>query len=361
MHRRRLPLFALAGVVVLAAAAIGARADVRARVLPAASSDPATLAAAAANAAVEELLGPPSALDGPGGGPSLLPRYEARFADPAILLDDGVYYAYSPRGSNVMHIPVMQSTDLVQWTAPRNALPVPPAWADGGNPRTWAPSVTQVGQDYVMWYTVRDRTTRRQCISVARASSPLGPFLDESAAPAICQLDRAGSIDPEVFTDRDGARYLLWKSEDNALGLPTYLWASRLSADATAVGEYVHLLTHAAAWQGAVVEGPAMVREGAASFLFYGANNWSPASAGIGYATGATPLGPCTDATPARPWLDSYGPALGPSGPQIFTDTSGRTRMAYHAWNQCVGPPPCGRALYIASLSFRQGRPVLGR
>ena len=293
-------------------------------------------------------------------GPSLTPSFQGRFADPAVLVANGKYYAYATRGPG-MHIQVMTSDDLVRWSPPINALPLPPVWADALNPRTWAPSVVAAGGEYVMWYTVRDLASKRQCISVATARHPIGPFVDRSEAPAICQFDRGGSIDPDVFVDEGGAAYLVWKSDDNAVGRATHLWAAPLSAGATSAGSPVHLLTHAGAWQGPLIEGPAMVRADNRYYLFYGANNWASSAAGIGYATCASPLGPCEDVTPSGAWLASYGSALGPSGPQIFRDASGQLRMAYHAWYQCVGgPPPCGRLLYIGTLAFRGGRPILG-
>ena len=37
---------------------------------------------------------------------------------------------------------------------------------------------------------------------------------------------RGGDIAPHIFTDVDGSRYFVWKSEDNRLGLPTtHIWA----------------------------------------------------------------------------------------------------------------------------------------
>ena len=55
------------------------------------------------------------------------------------------------------------------------------------------------------------RTTRstspasgQECISVATASRPQGPFTDKSTAPLECQKSLGGSIDPASFIDTDG-------------------------------------------------------------------------------------------------------------------------------------------------------------
>jgi beta-xylosidase len=287
--------------------------------------------------------------------PQLHVAAASRFADPAVIAIGNRYFAYATR-SGGQNIPVMLSTDLVGWTQPIDALPQLPAWANG---RTWAPAVLQRGDRYVMWYTARDRASGRQCISVAVADGPLGPFVDNSEAPAICQLDLGGSIDPEVFADENGDLYLLWKSEDNALGNSTALWSARLSADGLSVGQHVRLLAGTPGWRGSLIEGPAMTFDGGKYYLFYGANRWNTAAAAIGYAECATPLGPCTDATQEAPWLASVDMALGPSGPNFFRDLAGQQRMAYHAWDRCVGPLPCARALYFGTLAFAEGRPVI--
>jgi hypothetical protein len=260
----------------------------------------------------------------------------------------------------------MDSSDLSTWRSLGDALPLLPLWAEWGH--TWAPSVVQRGLLYVLYYTARHRDSGRQCISTAVSLFPQGPFLDLSLSPWLCQLDRGGSIDPYAFVDNDGTPYLLWKSDDNALGRPTSLWGQRLSADGLSrVGSPVRLLTQDQPWEAPAIEGPAMVRPppgaGASApyYLFYGANRWDSADAAIGYATCASPLGPCTKATTTGPWMATHGNAVGPSGPTIFTDTAGGLRIGYHAWSPGkVGYHTGGvRSLWIDRLSFANGQPAV--
>ena len=106
-----------------------------------------------------------------------------------------------------------------------------------------------------------------------------------------------------------------------------------------------------------------MVETSKAFYLFYGAGDWDSSSSAIGYATCATPLGPCTDRSTVGPWLAS-GPdgaaPTGPQGPAVFVDGKGRIRLAFAAWNGPVGYPLGARALFTAPLSFANGRPALG-
>ncbi|MCC6238539.1 MAG: family 43 glycosylhydrolase [Dehalococcoidia bacterium] len=292
-----------------------------------------------------------------GPAPLRQPASAGRFADPAILREGDTYYVYATRTGN-LDIPVATSVDLRQWSAPTNALPALPAWAERG--RTWAPSVVRRGDGYVMWYTVRERASGQMCISVASAADPRGPFEDRSDHPAICQGDRGGSIDPDVFVDLDGAAFLVWKSEDNVFGQPTSLWAARLDETATMVGAAVSLLSRSVEWQGLIIEGPALTRAGDGYLLFYGANAWATASAAIGYARCATPLGPCIEASTRAPWLAGDATVLGPSGPQFFATAAGTSMMAYHGWDLCVGRGPiCRRALFVDELRLEGDRPVL--
>jgi beta-xylosidase len=296
-------------------------------------------------------------------GPAVTPAYGGDFPDPSLMVAGGRYYAYSTQ-VGATNVPVMHSSDLVHWSRRSDALPRLPAWASPGS--TWAPTVVAGRGGYLLYYTVRQTSSGRQCVSVATAAAPAGPFTDASDGPLVCQLSHGGSIDPSVFTDARGTAYLLWKSDDNALGQKTSLWSRPLAADGAGFARFsvpVRLLTQTAAWQAPAIEGPSMVEASRGFYLFYGAGDWKSSSSAIGYATCASPLGPCTDRSTVGPWLASGtdgAPPIGPQGPAVFVDGKGRTRLAFAAWNGPVGYPLGARALFTAPLSFPNGRPTLG-
>jgi beta-xylosidase len=284
------------------------------------------------------------------------PSYAGDFPDPAVIWDGAQYWAYAT-GSGGTNLQAMSSPDLVAWTGRHDPLTALPGWAAPGH--TWAPSVARFGSTWVMWYTTRHAYSGRQCLSVATASQPGGPYTDASSGPAMCQYDIGGSIDANIFVS-SGQPYLLWKSDNNALGQITQLWGARLDSTGTVLlGASTLMLTEDAPWQAPAIEGPTMSSSHGRFYLFYGAADWSSPSAGVGYATCNSPLGPCHDRTTRGPWLGSYGSALGPSGPDVFTDAVGATRLAYHAWDGCVGYPTCNRALWIGHLSFSLSGPQL--
>ena len=167
----------------------------------------------------------------PAGAIATSPAYPGDFPDPSVLVVNDRYWAYST-GSGGRNLQVMSSPDLRTWTTPVDPLPVLPSWARVGF--TWAPDVLPATGTVLMYYTARDAASGRQCISVAASAVPIGPFTDTSTGPLICQIANGGSIDASPVVTATGT-YLVWKSDDNALGRRSHLWSQRLSADGRAL------------------------------------------------------------------------------------------------------------------------------
>lgn len=297
-------------------------------------------------------------ISGPTASAATAPSYRRDFPDPFIVNIDGRYQAYATQ-SGGFNIQTMSSVDLTNWDPVTDALPSLPGWAARG--ATWAPAVMKRGERWLLYYTVRQRSSRRQCISTALADRPEGPFVDSSPGPLICQLERGGSIDPNPFVDTSGRAFLYWKSDDNALGRPTSLWGQELTPDGLSLVGPVLQVEQDRPWESPLIEGPSMVMDAGTYYLFYGGNWWESASAAIGYAVCDTPLGPCAKDTTAEPWLSSSGAATGPSGPAFFADASGALWLAYHAWAPSqVGYAAGGaRSLWMDRVRFTGGRPVI--
>jgi GH43 family beta-xylosidase len=282
--------------------------------------------------------------------------YTENFPDPSVIRVGGTYYAYATATGGA-YLPVMTSTDLVTWTArpaynpgaPLNsdpffndALPYPAAWAVDrpGTGRmskeVWAPGVAAIGGRYVAFYAARVSLARdRFCISVATASSPLGPFTDNTSGPLVCDSDPNGSIDPQPFVDDDGTPWLVWKSEGVPGFAPTNIWARRLAPDGTSFApgsSPVSLLVTSQGWEGNVIENPSMVRHRGQLYLFYSGNERRSAAYAVGVATCASVLGPCRKLD-TNPIIASGGNRLGPGAPSAFIDAGGQLRVAYHWWN----------------------------
>ena len=232
-------------------------------------------------------------------------------------------------------------------------MPDLPTWAEFG--ANWAPSVVNVGNgSFVLWYAARDKASGRQCISRAIASNPAGPFADGLAKAPVCQLTLGGSIDPHVFTDTDGSRWLYWKSDENALGKPTHLWVQRLSSDATTLtGSPVRILSESSAWEAPTIEQPCVTRVGNNYYLFYSGGWWESADYGVGVAVGSSPTGPFTKLTTSNAWLQSAPGMQGPGALDVFEGPGGARWAVFHAWGDTVGYAEGGsRTSRFGILSF---------
>jgi hypothetical protein len=284
--------------------------------------------------------------------------YPFDFPDPDVILVDGTYFAYATN-SVAGNIQIIESTDRVHWSVVGNAIPALPPWASPY--ATWAPGVAVLGDAFRLYYAalVAGPGGGEECISVATAAQPQGPFIDSSTAPLECQPSLGGSIDPSPFIDTNGTAYLLWKS--NGGTGPATIWSEQLNPSGTgfaAKASPTQLLVPDQAWEGGVVEAPDLVTSGGRYFLFFSGNNWNSANYAIGVATCSGPLGPCTEPT-SQPILAGTPAVEGPGGADVFTDTAGDYWIAFHAWTDGEVGYPNNRDLYLRRLDLSGAVPVI--
>lgn len=308
--------------------------------------------------------------------PSFVPVYRHNFPDPFVISAGSHFIAYATNDG--INLPMLTSRDLINWAPigdPANpgkrldGMPTLAPWVQEG--RTWAPEVMKVGNKWLLYYTAHSRRLKMQCLGVAVAADPKGPFRDNSTEPLVCQKDQGGTIDANPFRDSDGKLYLYFKSDGNAVRKTSYIWGQRLSDDGMkVVGQATPLIKDDAKWEWGLVEAPAMVRSPGGYQMFYSAAfyGWDPNERLSRYATGyaacAGPLGPCKDA-PENPILNSFndreaGCLSGPGHPGIF-QVGGRIFMAFHAWAANSGCRKVGdaRHLYVAPLFWKNGKPQI--
>lgn len=295
------------------------------------------------------------------------PVFAGDFPDPFVLREGDRYYAFATN-SGGKNVPVVTSTDLASWSELPDALPVLPAWARANASLTWAPAVLKRGGAFVLYFTARSIASGFQCIGRAIATSPAGPYVDDSSGPFVCQVGGqaalCGSIDASPFVGPNGDAYLLWKSDENAPACAgdARLWGQRLGVDGISLlGSPTELLRRDRGWEMPLIEGPSMLAHDGRYYLFYSAGWWESSSYAIGYAVCATPLGPCAKRTEDGPLVKSGGEALGPGGQEFFNDAAGKTWMAYHGWSSpIVGyQNGGGRSLRIDPIAFDGEAPVV--
>ncbi len=272
------------------------------------------------------------------------------FADPFVLRAGSTYYAYATNaaGGSVQEA---RGSDLSHWELVGNALSSIPSWGLSGS--IWAPAALQRADATLLYYTVRQASTARQCLSVAVGAGPGGPFIDGSTGPMECGT--SGAIDPSPFVDANGNAFLLYKTES-----PPRIWSRPLSPDGRSfAGPSSQLLAPSQRWEGGNVEAPSMLRNGSAYSLFYSGNSWNAKSYAEGVARCAGPSGPCT-AVSANPILASRAGVDGPGGGEVFTDTTGHWWLAYHAYREPLVGYPNSRLLYFAPIAITaSGQPTI--
>lgn len=307
--------------------------------------------------------------------PAFVPAYEVDFPDPFVIEQQGEMLAFSTN-SRALNVPVAVSRNLIDWRPATDssgraidAMPVLAGWVQSG--RTWAPEVMKIGNRWMLYYTARHRGRNTQCIGLAVAAAPKGPYRDSSAEPLLCQYGEGGTIDANPFRDKDGQLYLTFKNDGNSVGRKTKIWSQRLSSDGMRLtGEAVALIENDAKWEAHVIEASTMVLTPDGIALLYSANHYgwendqrlSPYA--MGYAMCRSAMGPCTDSK-SNPILYSYndrrsGCLSGPGHQSVFR-AAGGTFIAFHAWAATRGCRKAAdkRYLYVAPFGWENGKPQI--
>ena len=298
------------------------------------------------------------AAPGEGAGPEggLNPVIDRDFPDPDVLEVDGVYYAYATN-ANLRNVQVARSEDLETWEVlPVDALPELPSWVIPG--KTWAPEVAQLGpEEFVLYLTTTNFQPTLQCIAVATATSPEGPFEVVGEEMLVCPEDEGGAIDAATFLDDDGTRYLLWKNDGNAIGVDTWLYLAPLTEDGLDLaGEPERLVRQDQPWEGDLVEAPTLVERDDTYVLLYSANDYGGPEYAIGYATAPSPTGPYTkNPEPLLSTERTEGTYLGPGGQDVVTGPEGEDYLVFHDWDEAF----TFRGINVLPLSWEDGEPVV--
>ena len=168
--------------------------------------------------------------------PVFAPVFQRDFPDPFILPWGGGYFAYATNAQGfAANVQMAMSRDLQTWQPLMvrgrlyDAMPDLPKWAAPG--RTWAPEVLRLGNRYLLYFTAQERKSGLQCVGVAEAAEPRGPFRATSDDPLVCQRALGGTIDPSPFRDSDGSLHLLYKSDGNnpRVLVPSRIYTQRLA------------------------------------------------------------------------------------------------------------------------------------
>ena len=308
-------------------------------------------------------VAPPAAVSRPSGpalGPvakvaAISPALFPETSDPSVVRVGEEYFIYG--SDNHLRAPIMRVTDIdtpLTWLQKlfflSEGMPEKPAWSANEN-QLWAPTVGQFGDRWIMYFAA-DRVNppqphNAQCLGRAFADGPEGPFVAEPT-PWHCGIRGVGgALDPELFTDPSGRRWLLAAFSDTE----SPLHIMRLDANGDRVGEPVSILDRVHPWEYHFLEQPAMLHDPVRGdyLLTYSAGLWYETGYSTGIARCATPTGPCTS-NPSGPWMSTTSGRSGPGGLSFFSDVDGATRAIFATFAEGSETTIGGRSANIMRL-----------
>lgn len=142
------------------------------------------------------------------------PIFEPVLADPTVVKVGDEFYAYGTEDNwgeqgGYHLVPVIKSKDLVHWEVVGNSMAKKPDWKERGG--IWAPDVTEVDDQFYMYYSFSTWGDQNPGIGLAIADKPEGPFIDQGKVFDSEEIGVSNSIDP-FYMENDGKKYLMWGS-----------------------------------------------------------------------------------------------------------------------------------------------------
>ncbi len=249
------------------------------------------------------------------------------YPDPSVVRVGKDYWATATSSEWGPHFPLLHSRDMVNWEIVGPVFAKRPEWAVAN---FWAPEIAEWRGRYYIYYTARKKGGPLS-IACATADKPQGPYTDHG--PMVSQ--DAGSIDALPVTNEKGERWLVWKEDGNSRRQPTPLWAQQLDETGTKlVGTRHELFRNDQPWEGALVEGPFILKQGDYFYMFYSGNGCCGRNCtyAMGVARAKALLGPW-EKYAKNPILAENAAWKCPGHGSIVTDERGRHWLLYHAYD----------------------------
>ncbi len=299
--------------------------------------------------------------------PFLNPVFNHDSPDPAVIkADDGYYYAITTQSmynGELNVLPILRSRDLVNWEHVGEVFSELPDWVSDNPTNIWAPDLVQYNGKYYVYYSAQIKDGDNFGIGVAVADHPLGPYEDKGA---MVTGESFTTIDPMVFTDTDGERYMYWGSGHDPIKVQK-LSEDGLSLIGTAKevlyphsGSVIIKDTEDKPYTenyDRLIEGPWVVKRGDYYYMFYSGDNCCGPNAhyATSVARATSPTGPFTKFE-GNPILQQNTAFNAPGHNGFIQDDAGQDWMLYHAMDR---DQQNGRVLLIDKIIWKDGWPII--
>src|SRR5690606_22911931 len=303
------------------------------------------------------------------------PVFEPILADPTVIRDPetGFFYAYGTQdnwgdGQGSRLVPIIRSTNLVDWQVVGQAFQQKPSWKEDGG--IWAPDVNIVNGKYHLYYAYSTWGDPNPGIGVAVADQPTGPFTDHGKVFTSEEVGVPNSIDAFYF-EEEGEKYLFWGSFSNAPTQGTF--AVKLADDGLSAPELSQKVKIAAGDFEAV-----MIHKRGDYYYFFGSKGSCCEGADSKYhvlvARSENLMGPyvdkagyaITDRGKGTLFMEGNARIAGPGhNARLIADDEGTDWFRYHGIDRAKGKVSSGasrRMLMLDKVSWRDGWPeIAGR
>jgi beta-xylosidase len=213
-------------------------------------------------------------------------------ADPSIVVHNKVYYLFGTIETGESNgFKAYKSNDLIRWekdsiNTSGYALCKGNSYGTSG---FWAPQVFNYNNTFYMAY-VADES-----IAMATSKSVSGPFTQVNISNFKSSVRQ---IDPFVFIDSDGKKYLYYVRVNDG----NRIFVALLNDDFSDIqpGTAKECIVANLPWENTansswpVAEGPTVIKHKGVYYLIYTANDFRNPDYAVGYATSTSPLGPWT-------------------------------------------------------------------
>lgn len=164
-----------------------------------------------------------------GDGTYKNPILHADYSDPDAIRVGSYYYLVASSFENIPGLPILRSSDLVNWKIIGNALVKQPPFDVFNTPQhgkgVWAPAIRYNNGEFLIYYPDPDLG-----IYVIKAKNPAGPW----STPVLIEAGK-GLIDPCPFWDEDGKAYLIHGFAGSRAGIKSFLVLKSLDKTGTKV------------------------------------------------------------------------------------------------------------------------------
>ena len=198
-----------------------------------------------------------------GDGTYRNPILHADYSDPDAIRVGDDFWMVSSSFSHVPGLPILHSTDLVNWQLVAHALPRLHPADTFASPQhgkgVWAPSIRHHAGQFRIYYPDPDFG-----LYLITADDPRGPWSD----PVLVRAGR-GLIDPCPLWDDDGKVYLIHGWAKSRAGISNVLTLLQLTPDGTAVAEDLGVVIDGHTLPGyTTLEGPKLYQRDGWYYIF---------------------------------------------------------------------------------------------